>query len=61
MDSTPQPATTPARAFEVDGQTYDLASMREANRDDPDLLDWLDAAQVGEWFPAMVVACRRVS
>lgn len=51
---------TPEPLFAVDGELYPLADMRQANADDPALLEWLTTAQVGESFAA-IVECARVA
>lgn len=38
----------------VDGATYTLAQMLEANADDADLCDWLRTAKPGDVFPAFI-------
>ena len=39
-------------AYMVDGKTYTAAEMRAANADDVDFLAWMDAARVGDRYPA---------
>jgi len=46
--------------FRVDGQMFTAAQMRDANPDDDALLAFVESAQVGDRFPA-IVSCERVS
>jgi hypothetical protein len=46
--------------FGVDGRTVPQSELIDANKDDPDVIEWAQTAQVGETYPAFV-PCERVS
>lgn len=45
------------KLFTVDGNIF---SLEEMLRENPDLADWLNSAEVGEVFPAFV-HCERIA
>ncbi len=43
--------------FEFEGKEYTLAQMIKSNQDDPELIEWLNTAKVGESF----CECKRIT
>lgn len=48
-----------SKQFLVDGAIYTEAQMLDANQDDDELRAWIERAEVGDAFPA-IVSCERV-
>jgi hypothetical protein len=42
------------KTFRVDGSVTTLADLLAANCDDPELCEWAETAQAGDFFPAFV-------
>jgi hypothetical protein len=56
----PEQDLEPTPIFVVDGTSYTLAEMLDANKDDADLCAWLLNARAGDRFPAPL-DCRRAA